>query len=217
MTEVRQRQAQMAQIRRLPIAERLVAILKAAGEEVGIDRIDVMSGGQHAAGQGPRTGSDRHDEGKAADVDLYKDGRLLNFETGDRALVAAFVTACAARGATGIGAAVDYMGPSRIHVGFGTQLVWGEDGRAALAPRWLKEAAAAGWAAPIRMAIRSGDQGEDVKDLQRALNAAGFNAGAADGHFGARTETALKAFQTARGLVADGVAGPKTLRALAIA
>jgi chitosanase len=51
--------------------------------------------------------------------------------------------------------------------------------------------------------------GEDVRHLQAALAARGF-AVSQDGVFGAQTETALKKFQAARGLDADGVAGPQT-------
>ena len=68
--------------------------------------------------------------------------------------VAEFVTACAARGATGIGAGVNYMGGKRIHVGFGNspsdtqKLVWGAAGASANAPAWLRTAAQEGWNNP---------------------------------------------------------------------
>lgn len=44
----------------------------------------------------------------------------------------------------------------------------------------------------------------DVKDMQARLNALGFDAGAVDGVVGNGTRAALRAFQTSRGLLADG-------------
>ncbi len=212
MTEVRQSQERLATIRRLPIGDALVAVLRSAGEAAGIDVVEVVSGGQFAHGKGPRTGSTRHDDGKAADVQLFKAGRLLDFEDGDRDLVAAFVSAAAARGATGIGAGVGYMGPHRLHIGFGSQLVWGAGGRAVNAPAWLRQAAAKGWASPVkeRPTLRLGDQGEDVATLQRALHGEGFDPGPDDGDFGPKTERAVIAFQQSRAIKTDGVAGPRT-------
>ena len=61
--------------------------------------------------------------------------------------------------------------------------------------------------------LRRGAQGEQVKKLQRALSRAGF-AVTADGVFGPATERAVRAAQSARGLVADGVVGPLTWKAL---
>ena len=58
--------------------------------------------------------------------------------------------------------------------------------------------------------LRRGMTGADVRTLQAALNAGGFDCGAADGAFGAATETALKKFQTAYKLGADGIAGKGT-------
>lgn len=58
-----------------------------------------------------------------------------------------------------------------------------------------------------------GAAGAAVMDLQRALNAAGAQL-IADGDFGPRTDAALRQFQKSRGLKVDGIAGPKTLRAL---
>jgi hypothetical protein len=49
-----------------------------------------------------------------------------------------------------------------------------------------------------------------VKELQRRLQAAGFNPGAIDGIFGQGTDSAVRSFQRARGLTADGVVGPNT-------
>lgn len=56
--------------------------------------------------------------------------------------------------------------------------------------------------------------GDDVAALQERLLELGFDAGRADGVFGARTERALKGLQREYGLVPDGTCGPATLRAL---
>lgn len=49
-----------------------------------------------------------------------------------------------------------------------------------------------------------------TKEIQQALSDAGFNPGTIDGVRGRRTIRAIKEFQTANGLVADGLVGPKT-------
>lgn len=56
--------------------------------------------------------------------------------------------------------------------------------------------------------------GHDVGLLQEALNALGFACGAPDRIFGAFTEHAVREFQRNSGLVADGIAGEGTLRAV---
>lgn len=61
--------------------------------------------------------------------------------------------------------------------------------------------------------LRRGMTGEDVRDLQAMLTAAGFPA-ASDGIFGGKTEQALVAFQKRAGLTPDGAAGPATMAAL---
>ena len=58
--------------------------------------------------------------------------------------------------------------------------------------------------------LRKGAKGQDVKDLQEALNALGFAVGAVDGVFGAATERAVRDFQASVGIDVDGVAGPVT-------
>lgn len=49
-----------------------------------------------------------------------------------------------------------------------------------------------------------------IRELQSALQAAGFDPGPIDGAMGPRTRAAIRAFQSANGLAADGVAGPRT-------
>ena len=53
-----------------------------------------------------------------------------------------------------------------------------------------------------------------VRRLQERLNALGYNAGSVDGIFGAGTRNAVIAFQRAKGLVADGIVGQATWKAL---
>jgi putative chitinase len=63
--------------------------------------------------------------------------------------------------------------------------------------------------------LRLGASGAEVKKLQQALADKGFNPGAIDGKFGLGTESAVMAFQRSEGLLADGVAGPRTQAVLA--
>ncbi|MBU1913001.1 MAG: peptidoglycan-binding protein [Candidatus Omnitrophica bacterium] len=49
-----------------------------------------------------------------------------------------------------------------------------------------------------------------TKEIQTALKNAGFDPGSLDGKMGSRTRQAIKDFQKSKGLVPDGVAGPKT-------
>ena len=62
--------------------------------------------------------------------------------------------------------------------------------------------------------VRSGADGVAVRGLQRRLIAAGFDVGEIDGHFGAQTEAAVRAFQERSGLDADGIVGPQTWKEL---
>nr|WP_304528698.1 peptidoglycan-binding protein [Archangium sp. Cb G35] len=85
---------------------------------------------------------------------------------------------------------------------------------------WAKLNGAAGPSAPAPggsgPTLKQGHSGAPVTALQNRLNQLGFNAGAADGQFGPKTTAAVKAFQNAKGLVADGVVGPKTWNKLGI-
>lgn len=69
-------------------------------------------------------------------------------------------------------------------------------------------------ALPSYQNIGLGARGSIVKEAQRRLKAAGFNPNGIDGWFGAGTEAATVAFQSARGLAADGIIGPRTRAAL---
>jgi peptidoglycan hydrolase-like protein with peptidoglycan-binding domain len=65
--------------------------------------------------------------------------------------------------------------------------------------------------------VQRGNTGFGVREVQDALNRAGFNCGPVDGLFGPSTDDALRHFQQAHGLVADGVAGSSTRSALVAA
>jgi len=132
---VYENQESLAGIRKLPLSSKLRGVLDQAAAAAGVEAV-VHSGGQSPIGSGgPRTGSTRHDNGNAADLKLYKNGKLLvDTNPSDREIMAKFVSAAVAAGATGVGAGHNYMGPDTIHVGFGKQAVWGG------AP-WIKAAA----------------------------------------------------------------------------
>jgi len=59
------------------------------------------------------------------------------------------------------------------------------------------------------MLLRQGCIGPSVTALQRELIAAGY-AVSVDGQFGPQTEQAVRNYQRIKGLVTDGIAGPKT-------
>jgi N-acetylmuramoyl-L-alanine amidase len=80
------------------------------------------------------------------------------------------------------------------------------------------------WAALVESGYRLGDRllyrrqpmlrGDDVANLQRRLNALGFDAGREDGILGDDTAAALSEFQRNAGVTADGICGPATIAAL---
>ncbi|XTZ16160.1 peptidoglycan-binding domain-containing protein [Micromonospora echinospora] len=64
------------------------------------------------------------------------------------------------------------------------------------------------WTALI-LPLQQGNSGDLVRGLQTALNARGASV-VVDGAFGAQTTTAVRNFQSSRGLVVDGLVGPVT-------
>ena len=67
---------------------------------------------------------------------------------------------------------------------------------------------------PNLKTLRAGASGPQVELLQLALTRAGFSPGQTDGLFGPQTDDAVRRFQRANGLSADGVAGRATWHAL---
>lgn len=138
-------EATKGKIRDLPIKASLRDLLSKAADAADIEIVRVTSGGQARKGSGgKRTGSVRHDDGNAADLQLERAGRVLSFENPqERPLIAKFVTEASRLGATGIGAGLTYMGPHTLHVGYGSKATWGAGGKSANAPAWLRAAVAA--------------------------------------------------------------------------
>lgn len=62
--------------------------------------------------------------------------------------------------------------------------------------------------------LRKGSLGEAVKKLQAELKTQGYFSGSINGTYGTDTVNAVKAFQNAKGLTIDGIAGPHTQHTL---
>ena len=58
--------------------------------------------------------------------------------------------------------------------------------------------------------LKNGSRGTQVKVLQFLLNELGYDCGEADGIFGSKTMTAVKAYQKAKSLTVDGICGKNT-------
>ena len=63
------------------------------------------------------------------------------------------------------------------------------------------------------MILKLGSKGEDVKTLQRLLERTVGGVGEIDGVFGPKTDAAVRAFQSLKGLEVDGIVGNKTMAA----
>jgi putative chitinase len=95
--------------------------------------------------------------------------------------------------------------------GLDSRLAYLTRAKALVAPLAAKAiAASAGTDLPI---LYRGSTGAEVAQLQQDLTFRGFPV-ARDGSFGPGTETALRHFQVAHGLAADGIAGPACWKAL---
>jgi putative chitinase len=95
--------------------------------------------------------------------------------------------------------------------GLDSRLAYLTRAKGLLAP--LAAKSVAGAAETIPPILYRGETGAAVAQLQQQLTAHGY-AVARDGSFGPGTETALRHFQAAQGLAADGIAGPALWKAL---
>ena len=66
------------------------------------------------------------------------------------------------------------------------------------------------------LAIRTGDSGSEVAELQKTLQDAGYFSHQPTGYYGSVTQAAVKKFQAENNLKVDGIVGPKTLSALKV-
>ena len=64
--------------------------------------------------------------------------------------------------------------------------------------------------------VKVGSRGQTVKTIQTKLKRWGYYSGSVDGIFGSQTKSAVQYFQRKNGLVADGIVGKATARALGI-
>jgi len=71
-------------------------------------------------------------------------------------------------------------------------------------------------ACSITEVLKTGSSGDQVTCLEQQLVSGGFLAAAADGTFDATTDTAVKAYQTAKALEVDGIVGRQTAQAMGI-
>ena len=62
----------------------------------------------------------------------------------------------------------------------------------------------------LHLRLKKGSTGNEVLELQKFLNVAGYNCGTPDGKFGLRTKLEVISFQLANHLKADGIVGTGT-------
>jgi hypothetical protein len=170
-------QGQVAKIRKGAIQQNLKNQLNYAAEKTGL-QVEVHSGGQPVVGKDgvDRLGSPRHDDGGAADLKLVEiingKKRFLDSDNPqDRLRMQAFIQHAVTAGATGIGHGNGYMGPRSIHIGGGTELVWGakipEGQKGARGLPWVADAHSEGLAARQKIS-QTGAWPTPTKPLQFA-------------------------------------------------
>ena len=127
--------------RNLPLNPRLENIIVSAAQATGL-HVEIFSGGQVNG----EVGSHRHDDGFAADIRLYKDSARTMVFRSTSAEAQNFIRALLDSGASSIGAGNRYMGGTGIHVDIApgntvpanSARYWGDNGRQAAAPSWLR-------------------------------------------------------------------------------
>lgn len=143
--------ANAGKIRNQKLSPDLEAIIKKTAKEFGYD-VRVISGGQSKTGK-RRTGTDRHNDGHAGDLQFLKNGKVVDIEANKEAIAPVF-TALVKNGVTSIGYHPNYMGRSTFHAdnavlygqGKGGSRTWGSGkGDQGAPPAWLTKAVNAGY------------------------------------------------------------------------
>lgn len=131
--------------RNKPIIPQLMNILQQAAAATNVDLV-ITSGGQDAKGtpDGRRTGSSRHDRGRAADFKIISSGRVIDSnKASDIPLLEAFVKSLKSFGIRSVGMGPGYMGGNVMHADISSPevaTVWGRGTIRATAPTWLVRA-----------------------------------------------------------------------------
>lgn len=237
----RVKQADAGKTRNRALSDNMLGILEQVGDEMNVTFV-VVSGGQTSSRDpklkdvpGGWTGGHDHDDGNAGDVQMLDaNGRAVNFTTANgEALWKEAIARAYSLGARSFGLDTGakrgdpryYMGQTTVHIGAvgGSLRTWGHTTKGGSTPQLINDAIAAGKKLPPgsipqvasqTSTVRTGSKGSSVRELQQQLRAAGFDPGAVDGVFGAKTAKAVREFQVAKGLEADGIAGKQTWAAL---
>lgn len=186
------------------VSKRLCGMLEQLRKRLGCT-VNVNSGYRTAAHNRRIGGSSqsKHCRGLAADIICKRDGRTVSAEE----------VCCAAQllGFPGIA----YITKNATHVDVRESgRFWADESRnnAAVTDFHLYFGRKNPYPCP-KSTVKRGSKGDGVKWVQFQLNKAGETV-AVDGACGAKTEQAIKRFQVARGLAADGKAGKLTRAAL---
>jgi N-acetylmuramoyl-L-alanine amidase len=85
-----------------------------------------------------------------------------------------------------------------------------------LAALWLTGIGLTSLMDPAAEALRKGDRGSEVSQVQTRLKDWDFYKGRVDGIFGSLTDAAVKAFQRKNGLYPDGIVGSRTAEKIGV-
>lgn len=189
------------------VSEALVNMLEKTLQSVGADEIRITSGYRSAAYNKQTGGSptSRHLTGDASDTIFKKNGSSLSARVVSEA--------AQSNGVKGI----EVINSSAVHLDTRTSKWFSIQGaKTSSGARTYKTIsdfyAYYGDVDPNKKAplLRKGDSNSYVKIVQKALGVA------VDGKFGQKTESAVIAFQKEKKLVADGIVGPMTWKALGV-